>query len=107
VRLVDAHGEDMIIDAVDKLSPEVFAEHLPATRRVVQDYLSRITDLPRPVQPVDVRNPDIIRLRKELVARESFNDPDPGLFTAPPVLSGQISPATRATSDDHTELLTR
>jgi catechol 2,3-dioxygenase-like lactoylglutathione lyase family enzyme len=26
----------------------------------------------------------------ELVARESFNDPDPGLFTAPPVLSRQI-----------------
>jgi superfamily I DNA/RNA helicase len=33
------------------------AERLPATQRVVQDYLSRITDLPRPVQPVDVRNP--------------------------------------------------
>jgi hypothetical protein len=33
------------------------AEHLPTTQRVVQNYLSRITDLPRPVQPVDVRNP--------------------------------------------------
>jgi hypothetical protein len=33
------------------------AEHLPDTQRVVQNYLSRITDLPRPVQPVDVRYP--------------------------------------------------
>jgi hypothetical protein len=33
------------------------AEHLPDTQRVVQDYLSRITGLPRPVQPVDVRYP--------------------------------------------------
>jgi hypothetical protein len=33
------------------------AEHLPGTQRVVQDYLSRIVGLPRPVQPVDVRYP--------------------------------------------------
>jgi hypothetical protein len=33
------------------------AEHLPASQRVVQDYLARITGLPRPVQPVDVRTP--------------------------------------------------
>lgn len=33
------------------------AEHLPDTQRVVQDYLSRITGRPRPVQPVDVRYP--------------------------------------------------
>lgn len=33
------------------------AEHLPDTQRVVRDYLSRITGLPRPVQPVDVRYP--------------------------------------------------
>jgi hypothetical protein len=33
------------------------ADHLPDTRRAVLDYLGRIGDLPRPVQPADVRYP--------------------------------------------------
>ncbi|HMD93061.1 MAG TPA: UvrD-helicase domain-containing protein [Trebonia sp.] len=33
------------------------ADHLPGTRRAVRDYLGRIGDLPRPVQPADVRYP--------------------------------------------------
>ncbi|MFI0979444.1 UvrD-helicase domain-containing protein [Streptomyces sp. NPDC021093] len=34
------------------------AEHLPLSQNVVRDYLSRITSLPHPVQPVDVRYPN-------------------------------------------------
>jgi hypothetical protein len=33
------------------------ADHFPGTQRVVRDYLDRIFDLPRPVQPADVRYP--------------------------------------------------
>jgi AAA domain/UvrD-like helicase C-terminal domain len=33
------------------------ADHLPGTQRAVRDYLGRIGDLPRPVQPTDVRYP--------------------------------------------------
>ncbi len=33
------------------------AEHLPSIGRVVRDYQQRIGDLPRPVQPSDVRTP--------------------------------------------------
>jgi hypothetical protein len=33
------------------------ADHLPGTQRAVWDYLGRIGDLPRPVQPADVRYP--------------------------------------------------
>nr|WTA68905.1 UvrD-helicase domain-containing protein [Micromonospora sp. NBC_00855] len=34
------------------------AQHLPHSAAVVQDYLRRICDLPRPVQPLDVKYPD-------------------------------------------------
>jgi cation transport regulator ChaB len=34
------------------------AEHLPGIGRAVRDYQQRIGDLPRPVQPTDVRYPD-------------------------------------------------
>jgi hypothetical protein len=36
---------------------QFLAGHLPDTQRVVHNYLSRITDLRRPVQPIDVRYP--------------------------------------------------
>ncbi|MGH3299313.1 MAG: 3'-5' exonuclease [Trebonia sp.] len=34
------------------------AEHLPGTSRAARNYQQRIGDLPRPVQPTDVRYPD-------------------------------------------------
>ncbi|MEU0936359.1 UvrD-helicase domain-containing protein [Embleya sp. NPDC005971] len=34
------------------------AAHLPESHLLVRDYLTRITDLPHPVQPIDVRYPD-------------------------------------------------
>ncbi|WP_329007694.1 UvrD-helicase domain-containing protein [Micromonospora rifamycinica] len=37
---------------------QFMARHLPHSAVVVQDYLRRIGDLPRPVQPIDVRYPD-------------------------------------------------